>query len=155
MITRPVTAPSPLLAQTSTQSQHQIFVLEPEHHAAPAAAHIFVLIGNMLPSGHEIRQNSAERQIVRQAGGSGRLEDARGKQRAALGDLRRLEFVAQTLFERRHLAGSRVSVQVLQVAMERARHLVDRRGGLGADELNERIFRRSSARTRHAGRRSP
>lgn len=85
MITRPGTAPSPsrLLAQASAQSQHQIFVLEPEHHPAPAAAHIFVLIGNVLPASHEIGENSAERQIVRKPGGSGRLEDARGKQRAS------------------------------------------------------------------------
>src|SRR5512132_1109038 len=85
--------PSRLLAQASAQSQHQIFVLEPEHHAAPAAADIFVLIGNVLPARDEVRQNPAERQIVGKAG----LEDARGEQRAALGHLRRLEFVAQTL----------------------------------------------------------
>jgi hypothetical protein len=74
-----------------------------------------------------------------------------GEQRAALGHLRRLEFVAQTLLERRRLTGSGVSVQVSQIAMERVRHLVDRRRGLGADKLNERIFRRSPARARHAG----
>jgi hypothetical protein len=68
MITRPGTAPAPspsrLLAQASAQSQHQIFILQPEHHAAPAAADIFVLIGNVLPAGHEIGENPAERQIV-------------------------------------------------------------------------------------------
>jgi hypothetical protein len=48
----------------------------------PAAADIFVLIGNVLTPGHEVRQNSTERQTLRQAGGSRRLDDARGEQRA-------------------------------------------------------------------------
>ena len=58
---------------------HQVLVLEPEHHAAPAAADIFVLIGNVLPPGHQIGENSAKRQILGKAGCPGRLEDARGQ----------------------------------------------------------------------------
>jgi hypothetical protein len=60
--------PSRLLAQASAQSQHQIFVLQPEHRAAPAAANIFVLIGNVLTARHEIGENPAERQIIGEAG---------------------------------------------------------------------------------------
>src|SRR5262249_60218958 len=84
-------------AATRGHSKHQIFVLKTEHHTAPAAADMFVLIGNVLTAGHEVRQNSTERQTFRQAGGARRLEDARGKQRAALRDLGRLELVAQAL----------------------------------------------------------
>src|SRR5262245_21379845 len=69
-------------------------------------------VGNVLTAGHEVRQNSTERQTLRQAGGTGRLEDARGKQRAALRDLGRLELVAQALFERRRLASPGASVQI-------------------------------------------
>src|SRR5215469_14372720 len=35
-------------------SKHQIFVLQPEHHAAPAAADIFVLVGDVLTASHEV-----------------------------------------------------------------------------------------------------
>src|SRR5262249_20877006 len=104
---------------------------------------MFVLIGNVLTPGHEVRQNSTERQTLRQAGGAGRLEDARGKQRAALRDLGRLELVAQALFERRRLASPSASVQISKVAVQRVRHLVDGRRRFGAKQLNERIFRRS------------
>src|SRR5262249_60722651 len=106
-------------------SKHEVPVLKPEHHAAPAAADVLVLIGNMLTPGRDVRQKPAERQVVREAGSAAGFEDARGEQRAALGDLGRLEFVAQALFERRHLAGLGVSVQILQIAMQRVRHLVD------------------------------
>src|SRR5260370_33944256 len=71
-------------------SKHQVFVLQPEHHPAPAAADIFVLIGDMLPAGHEIGENSAEREIIRKTGGDGRLENAPRKDRAALRPLGRL-----------------------------------------------------------------
>src|SRR5258706_12318738 len=131
-------------------SKHQVFVLQPEHHAAPAAADIFVLIGDMLPAGHEIGENSAEREIIRKPGGAGRLEDARGKERAALRHLSRLEFVAQALLERRHVAGPGIGVQVAQVAMQRVRHLVDGGRALRTDELHERIFGGASSGPRHA-----
>src|SRR5262249_20562698 len=129
----------------ATCSKHQLLALETEHPAAPAAADIFVLIGNVLTPGHEVRQNSTERQTLRQAGGSRRLEDARREQRAAFRDLRRLELVAQALFERRHLAASRISVQISEVAVQRVCHLVDGRRRFGAKQLNERIFGRSPA----------
>src|SRR5262249_26607533 len=79
------------------------------------------------------------------AGGTGRLEDARGKQRAALRDLGRLELVAQALFERQRLASPGASVQISKVAVQRVRHLVDGRRRFGAKQLNEGIFRRAPA----------
>src|SRR5262245_23727894 len=103
----------------ATCSKHQILALETEHHAAPAAADIFVLIGNVLTPGHEVRQNSTERQTLRQAGGSRRLEDARREQRAAFRDLRRLELVAQALFEGRRLAPPGGSAQISKVSTQR------------------------------------
>src|SRR5947208_15526674 len=87
-------------------SKHEIFILEAEHHAAPAAADMFVLVGDMLTAGHEVVENFSEGKIIRQTSGHRRLEDARGKQRATLRHLGRLEFVAQPLLERRHLGGA-------------------------------------------------
>src|SRR5215510_10632972 len=104
---------------------------------------MFVLIGNVLTAGHEVRQNSTERQTLRQAGGSRRLEDARGEQRAALRDLGRLELVAQALLKRWRLASPCVSVQISKVAVQRVRYLVDCRRRFRAKQLNERIFRRT------------
>src|SRR5436189_4602100 len=64
------------LAQFATEigaaSKHQIFVLQTEHHAAPTAADIFVLVGDMLTAGHEVGENSTERKIIRQTSGAGR-----------------------------------------------------------------------------------
>src|SRR5258708_34311349 len=71
-------------------SKHQVFVLQPEHHAAPAPADMFVLIGDMLPAGHEIGENSAEREIIRKPGGAGPLAHPPAKDRPPLPPLRRL-----------------------------------------------------------------
>jgi hypothetical protein len=77
---------------------------------------------------------------VGEAGGAGRLEDARRQLRAAFDDGARLELVLQPQLERRGLAAPRVVVQRPEIAMQRGAHLVDRGRRLGADELHERVL---------------
>src|SRR5712672_1598253 len=105
----------------------------------------------MLSPRHQIRENSTKWQVLGKAGCSRRLEDARGKQRAALGDRNRLKLVLQALLERRGLATLGIGVQIAEVPMQDALHLVDSRRRFRAKQLNEGTFRRSPARPRHAG----
>src|SRR3977135_1244377 len=105
----------------------------------------------MLTPRHQIRENSTKWQVLGKAGRSRRLEDAGAKQRAALGDRSRLKLVPQALLERRGLATPSIGVQVAEVAMQGALHLVNSRRRFGAKQLDERVFRRSPACARHAG----
>src|SRR5271166_1045102 len=73
------------------RSNQKILVIQPEHHASPVAAVEFILIGDVLARRHEVGESSAERQLVGEAAGAGRLEYACGEQRAAFDDRAGLE----------------------------------------------------------------
>src|SRR5262245_17651658 len=51
-------------AKMRMRSNHEVLVVEAEHHAAPARPDMLVLIGDVLPARRQIGEYAAERQVV-------------------------------------------------------------------------------------------
>ena len=91
------------------------------------------------------RHDPAERQVRGDSRGAGGLEQPRRQQAASLGHHGIVELVFDALLQRRHLASRSVVFERLEVAVQDRLHLVDRDGGLGAEQLDHGILGRRRA----------
>src|SRR5262249_50559690 len=93
------------LAHQVSKLPHQVLVvLDAEQGGAEIAADRLVLVGDVLPSGRDVGEDAAERQVRIERGAACGLEQARRQHAAAFPDQRRMVLVFDPLAQRRPLA---------------------------------------------------